>query len=957
MIAHKHVWLPTEPQRIQAMAATHLAVLETPVILPPEAGPPSPIIATLEDRRLVVHWWNASGAADAEATWWHYTADVNVHEPEDPHPLLDDLLTQPWSPAIALASTVDRVFVFYRRSASPGAAGIVLDSTGLRIEAVSYAPSPGAELVGVRTRLRFQNTEYVRPGHSLWATYDQRGHRILLLSQAMRREPPNEWKLVLFTGRPRGDEIEWADPLEIGDGGFALDTVRVGRRIVCIFRRAKYALTWWGVDASTFSPEYNPLTLVELNLDAPSDPVVRRMPAIPGGEHPQIQNLAPLWITMERLNVVSPRAPRSQRDRPIRVKHLLQHIDDQWRMGTVAQELDHWVPRHFVDTDAVHPLARQLMSEQVDGSRRGATIQPKWPFYLRHFEYDAAKNTGDLDFLHHGVRSGTLLVSRYHLDAGSDPLDLRITAHAVIDINHEELVRPADIKPPLTLENVPYTPFIVDRNDPEIGVESAPSDAPIFTAQYEVDNTIGGLLVVGSDALASPIVAYTDTADGGCRMVAAALPQPTEPPDAKTFSPAAVTGPALAADSWVELSHGPGEFIEGDLPGNRVEVGPAGAHGVGRISGLLDFLLQVGIGISGSILDGEEEFWLDEPRADGIEADFAMGPLLPPGAASLWDALWELERKVSLPLGGSPQLQYRELRMRLGKHQMTWALSEDGAEDRLTIKKFMVHHTRFRFADAEAAVPRQGHVQYEIPITLDAPEVRLRGLLGAPLDPLVAVNNLKVVIPYRRQFTPCVLMSDAEFGIRDDGSISDGKETTREPDKETPAALSARPVGPARIAREDVQVKVECALTPLGSALTGLLVVLAALGLSVLLALVLTVTVAITNPVGAIVTIALAWALISTIVHFIAPPLLSLAVEGAVRALLPYDDLEITLAEQGIFDMAGEGLAECIARQVLVQVGAQLDVPPFAPLRNRLRPNIWQMIFVSEGKCRVLVRI
>jgi len=69
-----------------------------------------------------------------------------------------------------------------------------------------------------------------------------------------------------------------------------------------------------------------------------------------------------------------------------------------------------------------------------------------------------------------------------------------------------------------------------------------------------------------------------------------------------------------------------------------------------------------------------------------------------------------------------------------------------------------------------------------------------------------------------------------------------------------------------------------------------------------------------------------------------------------------------SLEDSRLLQFAGERVAEAIARQVIakaIESGSTLDPPPFAfgaIGADRHRQNLYQMIHVSEGRCRVLIR-
>ncbi|MBA2275570.1 MAG: hypothetical protein H0W00_02575 [Chloroflexi bacterium] len=69
------------------------------------------------------------------------------------------------------------------------------------------------------------------------------------------------------------------------------------------------------------------------------------------------------------------------------------------------------------------------------------------------------------------------------------------------------------------------------------------------------------------------------------------------------------------------------------------------------------------------------------------------------------------------------------------------------------------------------------------------------------------------------------------------------------------------------------------------------------------------------------------------------------------------------LDEARFLQFAGEGAAEALARQIIIRAnenGADLQPPPVSADgigNDRLRQDLYQMVHVSQGLCRILLRL
>jgi hypothetical protein len=95
-------------------------------------------------------------------------------------------------------------------------------------------------------------------------------------------------------------------------------------------------------------------------------------------------------------------------------------------------------------------------------------------------------------------------------------------------------------------------------------------------------------------------------------------------------------------------------------------------------------------------------------------------------------------------------------------------------------------------------------------------------------------------------------------------------------------------------------------------------------------------------------------------INFVVPPLVEGAIKNSISEGIVSEDSRKSLAKARLLQFAGEGIAEAIARQVITKAAednTQLDLPtPQTAGHDRYRQDLFQMIHVSEGRARVLIR-
>ncbi len=325
--------------------------------------------------------------------------------------------------------------------------------------------------------------------------------------------------------------------------------------------------------------------------------------------------------------------------------------------------------------------------------------------------------------------------------------------------------------------------------------------------------------------------------------------------------------------------------------------------------------------------------------------------------ASTYDLLTELYDGIS----DGEWHRIGDLEASLFRYDMRYgvgAIGDDPVRIRIAPRLFRSTEVRFRGGGSG-----QGAVEARQVMTFSSDEVRLR----RGLDLLFAVDRFAVTLGYGRAFTPGMLLRDSRsLAILDGRPIDPAAETLARTDPERHAAIGAKPIGDASVSRADVDIGVS--MTPGAIAVSAIVAALALIGATALVATIVALVAGIAAATavgigGAAIAIVLAIVL-AVVVATMVPP----AVEGfareQVRGALTSPERLAQLNDLAIIRYAGEGAAESLARTALRVARDQGHAVPFPASeddegagRDRNYGQLFQMVFVSDGICRVLLRI
>jgi membrane protein implicated in regulation of membrane protease activity len=248
-------------------------------------------------------------------------------------------------------------------------------------------------------------------------------------------------------------------------------------------------------------------------------------------------------------------------------------------------------------------------------------------------------------------------------------------------------------------------------------------------------------------------------------------------------------------------------------------------------------------------------------------------------------------------------------------------------------------------------------------MTFSSDEVRLK----SGLDLLFAVDRFTVTMGYGRAFTPGMLLRDSRsLAVLDGRPLAPSAETLGRSDAARHAAIGAKPIGDATVSRAEVDIGVS--MTAGAIAVSAIVAALTLIGATALVAAIVALAAGIAAAtavgIGGIAIAIVLAIVLAVVIATMVPP----AVEGfareQVRGVLTSPEQLEQLNGLAIIRYAGEGAAEALARKALRQARDQGYSVPFPASeddegagRDRTYGQLFQMIFVSDGICRVLLRI
>lgn len=532
-------------------------------------GPPreAPVLAVSELNRIVVFWGQADGR------WRSFQRIHKDIGAEPARPSRPDKLA--FSRNVALAAAEDGLIAVYKREAD-GDPTLFLDAAHFDGSTGDYDDkSPGAVAIPLKD-LGFRSS-----GLDIWADWVK--GELLILTQTFDETSEAPELTLLASALPSvldAPGLARANVWQrytIDKGGFDFDARREGDDLHVVHRRRggvfsapapalDTALQNGGDYTAVFTERHrSPLVfesmfdftpLVYSQFDLASRSVLASEDRVPGGEHPLIVAVDPLWLVVTRHGgaIVSARAEGDRKTVKVETlpgggKFIVAQTSGQAQSG--------WATDRLLDanTSAFPGPLRQVgnaqwLIETGPNEFSFATLFDSNRVQCLGLSRDPRVTKGDLVLLHHDDWLGVLAATRFSLSPASPngrPMQAVPQGTSVFDVNHAVLhhVR----QPSLSanddeLGQFGPVPFEIEANHPDG-----------YKLRYRVFPHIkmGGAPVVDSSA-PTAFFAYTDMGDGGVRVILrsdTSLPDFSPPGHPKKFNPSLVSD--LGGGKWIEL--------------------------------------------------------------------------------------------------------------------------------------------------------------------------------------------------------------------------------------------------------------------------------------------------------------------------------------------------------------------------------------------------------------------
>jgi len=559
------------------------------------ATKPRAIVATAERERIVFY------ASRQDGAWHHFVR---------PHAALDVTGGDPrgfamrnWSLDIGLATTPEMVFAVYKRE--------IAERTALFVDALKVADDGIGPAGADPLPVPLSSMDIV--GIGPWLACEVLDNRITIFAQTWVQtgadKKPVAGLSVLQASLADPDAL--ADPAvwqhrTLADGGYDFTARRKEEIVYLVHRQRPAALireeadiqpSGFGVifadSPAQFEPDRAPLRLLQFNL-ATGD--IRRVQAqLPHGEHPVIQHIDPLLISVEQIDVAT--LSGQIEDEQLRIdvhsisgRHALiyQTTDGQWKSRRLG-ERPRALPRHLYELDGCQYLLRL-----TPGRLELSTLYDRYPQRLTRYEDNEKERR--FVILRADNRIGALVAHQYVMQLYQNDWTLSDQGMTVVDIGHAKLG--TDIVPPAA-------------SDPELG-----QYAPFATGNYaerddgikirdtvRTRSTMGGAISVDPQHPAN-LFSYVDMGDGGLRVFFEQEIEPLPPPGdsrPKQLDPGAVDGPGGGNAVWIKLDNTAVGARTANLPNVAAPYGDF-LHGLTGDDGQLPAALLIGLFFTPEIL-------------------------------------------------------------------------------------------------------------------------------------------------------------------------------------------------------------------------------------------------------------------------------------------------------------------------------------------------------------------
>lgn len=527
-----------------------------------------PVIAVAELNRIVLFWGKADGS---------WGSIQRSHEEISASPTLPSMPYKlEFSRNVAIASAPDGLVAAYRRKLN--------GQVALFIEAAAFQPVDDAyRAVSDPVAVPLGELKYEAAGLDVWLDWTK--DELLVLTQTFAAGTMNPELTLLVAHLTTVRDVahlshsaRWKK-YTIDKGGFDLAARRDldnFDNLHAVYRRSAGAISAsapWLWD-SLVSGENQGALLVEQSLNTSiletstdDEPLVWSRfelssrvaqvvdEKVPGGEHPHIVALDPLWLIVTRHGGLMVRTRSDGHVKRVELapsqgsaKFIVMQGNDGWHRARLLDANPTSLPGH-----ARLVVDGQWLAEIGPAKVRFGTLLDTDPVHCIYVSRGSPSSKNDeIVLMHHDRWLGVLAATKFAVfpaePASGTPVLVAPQGQSVLDVNHA--VRHQQPLEALSRDDAELGQFAPNR----VTVDADHPDGYKLRFTCSVRLTMGGLPVAARDQPFG-FFAYTDMGDGGVRAVLrsdVSLPAFVPPGAPKKFDPASV--PDLGGGGWIEIA-------------------------------------------------------------------------------------------------------------------------------------------------------------------------------------------------------------------------------------------------------------------------------------------------------------------------------------------------------------------------------------------------------------------
>jgi len=315
----------------------------------------------------------------------------------------------------------------------------------------------------------------------------------------------------------------------------------------------------------------------------------------------------------------------------------------------------------------------------------------------------------------------------------------------------------------------------------------------------------------------------------------------------------------------------------------------------------------------------------------------------------LWDQSWEIHQGINDQFTEFASLN--ALDIDLVKYRIEFR-HVDGKRDSITLRKLDDLKGVYSFlGSGEDSQQQQGNILYNFLVDIASEDIEARGVINT----LVNINSFALKMMYGRSYFPAILTSEKRSydPFNNKYLLFQPLETTSTDPNAYPSVLTCKPASDSTLSNLDPKISLSMKLggVTLVALAIELIAFFTAIGVTWIIGTLSALLAAIASPVG-IFGAFFALVALAFLVSVTVPRLIENYIENKI--IDEAETIKESLDNEQILRFAGEGLAEDIAKRFIEL--SSTGEPNLNEGLNRFKRNFFQMIFVSRGSCKVLIR-